>query len=346
MTASRRRRFPLAIAVLAVAGLLGGVAIAPGAGLGAPEAPTTAPPGDEGGTPLLRDVLDSAGRGYVAAKNAVDQSKRRQAQLATELAGVDRQIAALTPEVGAIAASAYRTGRVGPLMLLLENSSPDTFLERAIGLEQMAVRDDGKLRELDEAKTRVTRAKAALDAELGIQRKQLAVMDKRKKEAERAIALVGGKSTGGFVVARSPVARQAPRNSDGSWSTESCSLDDPTTTGCITPRLKHALTETKRLGFTRFVSCFRPGGPFEHPKGRACDFSAEPKGFGGDAKGANKIYGNNLAAFFVRNSDKLGILYVIWYRQIWFPATGWKSYSGAHGDPSSDHTNHVHLSVL
>jgi hypothetical protein len=27
------------------------------------------------------------------------------------------------------------------------------------------------------------------------------------------------------------------------------------------------------------------------------------------------------------------------------PGNGWSSYSGGNGDPSSDHTNHVHLSV-
>ena len=27
-----------------------------------------------------------------------------------------------------------------------------------------------------------------------------------------------------------------------------------------------------------------------------------------------------------RNADALGILYVIWYKRIWFPATGWKSW--------------------
>ena len=47
-----------------------------------------------------------------------------------------------------------------------------------------------------------------------------------------------------------------------------------------------------------------------------------------------KNYGNNLMAFLVRNADRLGVLYVIWFRQIWFPATGWKSYQRrqrAHG---------------
>jgi hypothetical protein len=46
-------------------------------------------------------------------------------------------------------------------------------------------------------------------------------------------------------------------------------------------------------------------------------------------------------AFLVRNADRLGVLYVIWFRQIWLPATGWKAYHGA-----SAHTDHVHVSML
>jgi len=54
-----------------------------------------------------------------------------------------------------------------------------------------------------------------------------------------------------------------------------------------------------------------------------------------------KNYGNDLMAFLVRNADRLGILYVIWFAQVWFPATGWSTYHG----PSS-HKDHVHVSML
>jgi hypothetical protein len=47
----------------------------------------------------------------------------------------------------------------------------------------------------------------------------------------------------------------------------------------------------------------------------------------------------------VKNASRLGVMYVIWYRQIWMPGQGWRSYSGS-GGPSATHTNHVHLSVL
>ncbi len=32
---------------------------------------------------------------------------------------------------------------------------------------------------------------------------------------------------------------------------------------------------------------------------------------------------------------------MIWYRQIWFPATGWKYYDGP-----KDHKDHVHMSIV
>jgi len=38
------------------------------------------------------------------------------------------------------------------------------------------------------------------------------------------------------------------------------------------------------------------------------------------------------------------VLYVIWFKQIWFPDRGWRSYSGD-GTPAGDHYNHVHLSL-
>jgi len=295
---------------------------------------------------MLREVLEAAGRSYIEARTAAANSNLRHERLVTELGGIERRIGELTPEVGQIAANAYRTGRLRPVMVLVGSDSPDDYLRRAEALDQMALRDNSRLHELRKARDWATRAKVAIDAELAERKKQLSIMTVRKREAERALALVGGESTGGWVDASSPVARPAPRDSNGSWPRQSCNRKDPTTSGCVTPRLLHALTETQRAGFTRYVACYRPGGPYEHPKGRACDFSAQRKGFGGDAKGDDRIYGNNLAAFLVRNADRLGILYVIWYRQIWFPATGWRKYSAAHGDPSSDHTNHVHLSML
>ncbi len=227
--------------------------------------------------------------------------------------------------------------------MLLESDAPDSFVQRAAVLDEMNMVNEKKLAEVNEVKARAEQAKLALDTEVREQQKQTALMAKRKSEADKALSLVGGKGfTGGLVDATSPVAKIGPgRTADGDWKAQSCSENDPTTSGCVTPRTLHAYKEVKRAGFNRFVGCYRPGGPWEHPKGRACDWSLQKSGFSPWHNEDTRTYGNNVAAFLIRNADRLGIYYVIWNRQIWFPATGWSSYSGP-----SNHTDHVHMSLL
>nr|BFE77060.1 hypothetical protein GCM10020092_103610 [Actinoplanes digitatis] len=206
---------------------------------------------------------------------------------------------------------------------------------------------------------RQERAKAEIDAEIRDQQRQVEIMAKRKAQAEGALKAAnaangveeesssgadsssGGSSDGGSSLR----AAAAPRNSDGSLPNQSCSVNDPTTSGCITARTLHAMKEAQKDGFTHFVACFRTQNSGEHPKGRACDFAADKNGFGGVASGSSRTYGNRLANYFINNASALGVLYVIWFKRIWLPSSGWKAYSRGNGDPSSDHTNHVHLSM-
>jgi hypothetical protein len=338
MTARPRRWLVLALAPLvAVTTML----VAPAApAMAGPGDTSTADDGDD--NPLLNDVLDSTGRRYLTAKAAVEKSTKTQLSLQLDVKSAEGKRDAMIPQVSAVAAQQYRTGGLSSASFLLDSTSTDTFLERAISLGEMNALNDAKLHELDKAIAEVTTAKARLDQEVAAQRQNLASMAKQKQAAEQALALVGGKNlTGGFVVAKSPEAAPAPRNSDGGFSPESCSVPDPTTDGCITARTLHMYQEVKKAGFNRFVGCHRNGGPFEHPKGRACDWSLQKSGFSVAHNADMKNYGNNVMAFLVRNADRLGVLYVIWYAQIWFPATGWKSYHGA-----SSHKDHVHVSML
>ncbi|MCW6010509.1 hypothetical protein K1W54_39070 [Micromonospora sp. CPCC 205371] len=306
-----------------------------------------AQPGDPSGVqeeapPLLSEVLASTGKRYAQAKTKLDASRRKQLQLSVEVTRAEHQIRELAPQVAEVAAASYRMGKIGPVSALLESSDPNGFMERATALSELNMVNDQKLRELTTARQRAVEAKQALDAEVAEEQRQLAVIAKQKREAENSLSLVGGKSlTNGMVSATSAVAAAAPRASDGSWPDESCSVDDPTTGGCITPRTYHAYKEVKKAGFNRFVGCYRSGGPYEHPKGRACDWSLQNSGFSNAHTRDQRLYGNNLTAFLVRNAERLGIMYVIWYAQIWLPATGWRSYSGA-----SAHKDHVHMSVL
>ena len=345
MTASPRRWLILALAPLVATSVM---LVTPASPAAAAPNPYVAPGGssetaDDGeDNPLLNEVLDSTGRRFLAAQAAVRKSTTTQLNLTVQVRSAEAKRDALLPEVGAVAGQQYRTGAISTASFLLNAKGSDNFLDRAISLEEINVLNNTKLHELNEAIAEVSRSKARLDQEVKAQQTNLATMRKQKEAAEAALAKVGGKSlTGGFVQATSRVAAPAPRNSEGGFSPEGCSIDDPTTSGCITPRTLHMYKEVKKAGFNRFVGCHRNGGPFEHPKGRACDWSLQKSGFAAWHNQDTYRYGNNLMAFLVRNADRLGILYVIWNRQIWFPATGWKSYHGA-----SSHTDHVHVSML
>jgi hypothetical protein len=314
----------------------------------APAGSASAAPSDpEGGTKTLRDALESAAKGYVDGQAKLKASQKRQTELQTTLAQATASAKALEGQVAEIADRSYRLGRFSTMSMLLNSATPDTFLERAFRLDQMAQLDAQTLTRYREQVTLTQRAKQAIDLEVKEQAKQVTILAKKKKEAEAALGSVGGGGpAGGFVNANSPLAKPAPRNSDGSWPKESCTVNDPTTSGCITPRLLNAYQQARSAGFTHYTSCFSERSSGEHPKGRACDFSANATTFkNAAATGSDKAYGDRLAAYLVKNADRLGVMYVIWFRQIWLPGSGWKAYSGS-GGPSAVHTNHVHLSVL
>jgi hypothetical protein len=310
-----------------------------------PASPASADP--EGGTKTLREALESAAKGHVEATQKLQNSKKRQKEIQSTLLESQVEVKQLEGQVAAVAGRSYRLGRFNTVSMLLSASSPDIFLERAQRLDMMAQLDGRALTRYRAAVDRQTRANQALALEIKEQEKQVTVLAKKKKEAELALASVGGGAVaGGFISANSPLAKAAPRNSDGSWPKESCTINDPTTSGCITPRLLNAYQQAKAAGFKRYTSCFSQRSSGEHPKGRACDHAAATGGFENvNASGGDRAYGDRLAAFYVKNANRLGVMYVIWYRQIWMPGTGWRSYSGS-GGPSATHTNHVHLSVL
>ncbi|MBO4143426.1 hypothetical protein J5U46_25060 [Micromonospora tulbaghiae] len=336
----RRVRRSLLAALAAVAVLLGsGVAAGPAAAVPSPNAP------NEGGSKQLRAALEAAAKGHIEAQNKLENSKRRQKALAAQLTDIEARLVGLSEQAGEVAAQSYRMGRLTATSMLLASADPNDFLKRAAELDVMAQRDSKRLRELADAKAQAAEAKLAIDAEVREQAKQVAVQARKRKDAEVALAKVSSGAGSGFN-GTSSSARPAPRNSDGSWPSESCSVDDPTpASGCITPRTLHMLQQAKAAGYKRYASCHRSGGGGEHPKGRACDFSAASGGFEDKtATGGDKAYGDSLAAWAKNNANRLGIMYVIWYRQIWMPNTGWRAYSGG-GSPAADHTNHVHISM-
>jgi hypothetical protein len=331
----RRRRSSMIVAVIAVfLAIVGSPAVA------------QADPGDEGHKQELIEKLQAAARGYYDTRAVLAASQQRQAEITTKLQAAQAGLARLTEQVGELASARYKGSSIGLLSGLITNrAEPQELLQGAAVADYLLWRDDTFLREYRQTKEEAERQQLLLTAELEIQSKQLVALDAQKRDAEKALASVGGMVSSGYGGPVQP-AQPAPRNADGSFSWEGCTVDDPTTGGCLSPRMYHALTEARLVGFTNYVACWRGGTWGEHPAGRACDFSAFKYNFGtGAATGADREYGNQLAAWAVQNANALGVLYVIWYRQVWFPGSGWRSYSG-YGDPSSEHTNHVHISMI
>ncbi|GAB4050052.1 coiled-coil domain-containing protein [Catellatospora paridis] len=339
----RRRAAHLALLLAAVFLVVSGLA---------PAAPAFAEPNEGSSKTLaqLRENLEVAAKGYLEAEAALETAKASQKALAAELIKAESELERLRVFVGQYAAEAYKTGKLGVVSLMINGTNPGSLLSKASAMDRMTQRDEARMNDFRTRKQEVTAKKAAIDIQLKLQQDALKEIEKRKKAADQALRAVDGRSSSGYINPNSPLAKPAPRNANGSWPSEGCSIKDPTTSGCITPRTLWAMNQAKANGFARYVSCHRSSGGGEHPKGRACDFASATGGFtNSSASGGDRTYGNNLASFFIKNASRLGVMYVIWYCKIWING-GWKNYSSAGsscGDnPAGDHTNHVHVSIL
>ena len=306
-----------------------------------------ADPDPDGGPNGLAAKLTQVAEGFYAAQAALSASQKRQADAVVTLRESQLALTRLSVGVDAVAAARYEGQQLSIVSGLISGQGDTrTLLQGAAIADFLVQQDDDQIRAYTEARDRATKAQADLDNELKLQAKAVADLDQQKRNAEKALAAVGGMVTAGYTGPAQP-AQPAPRNSDGSWPRESATINDPTGTGGkLTPRMVHTLYEAQLAGFTRYTKCWRSATWGEHPLGRACDFSASVGDFGGVATGDDKAYGTRLATWAVANASALGIMYVIWFRQIWMPGTGWRAYNADGTDPSAEHENHVHISML
>jgi hypothetical protein len=313
-----------------------------------PSMAAVAAPGDPDGAdlPALRNALTAALTDYNNAKGIVDASIARQAELTNKQKEAEARLVELEVRAGQVAAAAYRGQRMSMLGALLGSGSPEGLLHAATTVQYLVTRDDRDLRDLAATRRLLKEQQDQLAAEIKLQQEQLAVLDAKRKQAEEAVKKAGGGLNVSGPTGGRTGAKAAPRNADGSLPSEGCANKDPTGTGgCVSNRMLNAYNEARRFGYTRYTRCWRSGGSGEHPLGKACDFSAAETTFLDKvATGDDKAYGDSLAAWCIANAKALGVLYVIWYKRIWHPGSGWKSYGGD-GSPAGDHYNHVHLSM-
>jgi hypothetical protein len=353
------------LAIIVATASLSVLSLAPPAAAQPVDPPADDPIVFEGGTRALRDQLDETQSAWLDAKVALDASVARQQELEATLIDVREQIEVQTADLGRVAYVAFITAGHTGLSSLVNSGPLDELLDGMGLLDMLATRETTLIQALIATRARAHAAQVDIDRETATQDELLVEMDTRKQQAQLAVCRAAGgcaaEDEGTFTAASSHVAQAAPRNANGSWPAEYIPRDRPgypfvierAVTGHpyrpdpITPRLAHMIRQAKAAGFTRYVTCFRHeenGG--EHPRGRACDFGLGGGPTGGNSvRGSGKSYGDQLAAFLIFNAERLGVLYIVWYRQIWLVSTGrWRYYSGC-CDPSSMHTDHVHVSI-
>lgn len=333
MTDPYARRRSLALLLLGVSALVLSIFVLPGA--------ASAKEGN------VNDKLDKAIDEYLDAKNELAKHKGRKKEIKEEIAEGKKDVKRLKEEVNEFAAAAYRSGGLPPAMEILSSGDPDQAVD-TIGMTSYLGEQSGrKLNELVDAKEDLAAEEESLEDEIEKAEKAQKKMKDLRDKAARDVASGGGDAVTGPSPSSAGPAEPAPRNSDGSLPSEGCTQDDPTTGGCVSPRTQHALEQAVIVGYNKKTSCYRPyedGG--DHNEGKACDFTVGSNG--GAAGGDAKLYGDHVADWFVQNAEELGVRVVIWYNMIWNPLRGgWHAYSGGNtGDPNSDHTNHVHVSIL
>lgn len=143
---------------------------------------------------------------------------------------------------------------------------------------------------------------------------------------------------------------------------EACTVDDPTTSGCLTPtaravydRTVATFGEPGRTAPVRAITCWSEHAwnpSSDHPAGRACDFF--PTRSGDFPEGQELANGWAVANWLRDNASDLGVRYVIWQGRIWYRGTGdsdgWgRPYNGGGvydpTDATGGHFDHVHVSV-
>jgi septal ring factor EnvC (AmiA/AmiB activator) len=322
--AARRPRLPLLAVALASLPLLAG-----------PAAPVAAQEDEEGGSASLSEAIGA----YLDAQDELAALEAEQEALEQELADSEAEVTELETELGEYAYIAYTASDLQSTAALMATGNPSDAIDAMSTLQFLGESRADRLNELIVRLDEIEAMRSTLEDNIAEQE------DAARDEAAREMAASGGDDAVGPTPGDFPDPEDAARDGDGTLPSEGCSEEDPTTGGCVSPRTLHALEQIQIAGFTRYVKCYRPDTSGEHPKGKACDLAAQPGGFGGVASGDDFTYGENLAAWLVENADDLGVRYVIWYERIWQPATGWRTYNLGSGDPNSDHTNHVHLSM-
>lgn len=275
----------------------------------------------------LNKKVDKLIEKYNATRVSLQRAQQAEQAAAARLTAAEEAYQVAQEQVRELAGLAYQTSGVGLTTLLMGGD-----INSAAVLEQIQAEQSAELAGFaaarDERKAAAENARR-LTAEI---RDQAAEVERQRKEAEKLIDEIKRKLE--------QLMPTAPgRRSNGTWAPEL-----PTGSDHITPRtrfMRQQVAKNFKLPFV--VGCYRVDNHGEHPLGRACDFMMSTGGV--LPTPANRALGDALAAWVIKNGNKLGVKYVIWRQRIYnMSSPGWRMMNDR-GSITQNHYDHVHVSM-
>ncbi|GAA3085307.1 coiled-coil domain-containing protein [Streptosporangium carneum] len=274
----------------------------------------------------LNRKVDKLIEAYAAKRESLRKARKAEEAAKADLRRAEEAYAEAGRLVDSIAQVRYQSGSLDLPSLLFAPSMGGAAVVEQLTAQQSA-HLEGFARARDLRKQAADRA-ALLTEQIGQETK---VVETQRKDAEKVIRYIENKLD-------QLVPTGTGRRTDGSWAPQLPGGDDNITDR--TRIMREAVGRAFKLPHE--VGCYRAendGG--EHPLGRACDFMMST---GGTVPSAENVrLGDELAAWALKNKERLGVKYVIWRQRI-NTGSGWRAMSDR-GSVTANHFDHVHISM-
>jgi cell wall-associated NlpC family hydrolase len=137
----------------------------------------------------LVSKMQIASEQYNTANVDLQDSRRRQAAVARQIAGMQPRVDALAAQAASYAVDAYQGADMSLMTSLLSSGSPRTFLDQLTTVESLTGATQKELDTLVRAQTALAAAKAKSDAEVAKQAAERKVLRDRKATLEQDLAV-------------------------------------------------------------------------------------------------------------------------------------------------------------
>lgn len=136
----------------------------------------------------LQTSLEKATEDYNTANVLLARSRAHEKALRAEAARQSKKVDAFTAQVSRFAASVYRGERIDVVSSLLQDGSPQNYLDQMSMLDNLSRTQRVQLNALKDARRQLARSQQRISAELATQAKNAATLKARKASIEKDLA--------------------------------------------------------------------------------------------------------------------------------------------------------------